>query len=138
MVQVAEMLRLSLNSGSTVDDAIKNTLSLDINNCFKKRLSSWLAKVEAGNNISASATKEKLPNTIAWAFDQQVNQGNTLAVLESIETFYRLNYSYRVNLALFTIEPCTILLLGAVVGTVIYSIFSPLVEILNYLANTVP
>jgi type II secretory pathway component PulF len=32
-VQVVELLRLSLNAGCTVNDAIANTLNLDVNNC---------------------------------------------------------------------------------------------------------
>jgi type IV pilus assembly protein PilC len=135
MTQVVELLGLSLNSGSTVNDAIANTLNLDINTCFKKRLLKWLKKVEAGENISVAAKQSKLGNPLAWAFDQQTNQGNTLAVLEALESFYRSNYSYRVNLARFIMCPCITILVGAMVGFVVYAIFSPMVAIINNLAS---
>jgi type II secretory pathway component PulF len=35
MVQAIEILRLSLNAGSTVNDAIANSISLDVNYCFR-------------------------------------------------------------------------------------------------------
>jgi type II secretory pathway component PulF len=63
MVQVAEFLRLSLNAGSTVDDAIADTLGLDVNNCFRKRIREWLAKVQRGDNIAIAAKKARCLTT---------------------------------------------------------------------------
>jgi len=137
MVQTVELLRLSLNADCTVNDAIANTLDLDVNNRFKKRLQRWLAKVEAGDNIAAAARESRLGNTLAWAFDDRVNQGNTLAILETLESFYRSNYNYRVNLARFIMWPCVTLIMGAMVGFIVYAIFSPSIIIINHLANLV-
>ncbi len=137
MVQMVELLRLSLNAGCTVNDAIANTLNLDVNNRFKKRLQKWLAKVEAGDNIAVAARECRVGNSLAWAFDDRVNQGNTLAILETLESFYRSNYNYRVNLARFIMWPCVTLIMGAMVGFIVYAIFSPMVTIINHLANLV-
>jgi len=136
-VRTVELLRLSLNTGCTVNDAISNTLDLDVNNCFKKRLKKWLAKVEVGSNIAVSAKESKLGNTLAWAFDDRVNQGNTLPILETLESFYRSNYSYRVNLARFIMGPCIVIIMGATVGFVVYAFFSPMVVIINHTANLI-
>ncbi|MFH1719480.1 MAG: type II secretion system F family protein [Planctomycetota bacterium] len=137
MVQVVELLRLSLNAGGTVNGAIDNAIELDVNNCFKKRLRRWLKKVERGDNIAAAARKSKLGSPLAWAFDEKVNPGNTLAVLETLENFYRSSYSYRVNLARFIMWPCLTLVMGAIVGFVVYAIFSPLVAIITSLTGQV-
>ena len=137
MVQMVELLRLSLNAGCAVNDAIANTLNLDVNNRFKKRLQKWLAKVEAGDNIAVAARESRLGNTLAWAFDDRVNQGNTLAILETLESFYRSNYNYRVNLARFIMWPCVTLIMGVMVGFIVYAIFSPMVTIINQMANLV-
>ena len=137
IVHVVELLRLSLNAGCTVNDAIANTLNLDVNNCFKKRLRRWLAKVEQGDNIATAARESRLGNSLAWAFDGQVNKGNTLAILETLESLYRSNYSYRINLARFIMWPCVTIIMGAMVGFVVYAIFSPCVAIINLLANLV-
>jgi type II secretory pathway component PulF len=137
MVQVVELLRLSLNAGCTVNDAIAGTLTLDVNNCFRKRLHRWLVKVQRGENIAAAARESNLGSTIAWAFDDKVNQGNTLAVLETLESFYRSNYSYRANLARFVMWPCVTIAMGIMVGFIVYSIFGALVAIVNEAANSV-
>jgi type IV pilus assembly protein PilC len=137
MVQVVELLRLSLNAGYTVDDSIENTLELDVNNCFRKRLSEWLQRVKRGDNISTTIRESKLGSALAWAFDDRINQGNTLSILETLESFYRSNYSYYVNLARFILWPCLILLLGLIVGFVVYAIFSPSIAVIRSLSGTV-
>ena len=137
MVQVVEMLRLSLNAGCTVDEAIRNTITLDINNRFKKRLRKWLKLVENGYNISKAVQESKLGSALSWAFDDKVNQGNTMAILETLESFYRTNYSYCVNLARFIMWPCIILLMGIIVATVILAVFLPSISIIRSLSGMV-
>jgi len=137
MVQVVELLRLSFNAGYTVNDAIDNTLGLDVNNCFRKRLKEWLEKVKRGDNIATAIRESKLGPALAWAFDEQVNQGNTLSILETLESFYRSNYSYYVNLARFIMWPCITLIMGSMVGFVIYAIFSPSIAVIHRMAELV-
>lgn len=137
MIQVIELLRLSLNADCTVNNAIANTLGLDVNNRFRKRLKKWLQKVEHGENIATAARQAGLGSPLAWAFDEQVNQSNTLTVLETLESLYRSNYGYYANLARFIMWPCAILMMGAMVGFVVYAIFSPLVVIVQRTADLV-
>jgi len=137
LIQVVELLRFSLNAGCTVDDAIDNAIGLDVNNCFKRRLRRCLKKVERGDNIATAIRQSKLGSPLAWAFDEKVNQGNTLSILETLESFYRSNYSYCLNLARFIIWPCVMLVLGATVGFVVYAIFSPGILIINQLTGMV-
>lgn len=137
MLQIVETLRLSLNAGCPVNEAIRNTLNLDVNSCFKKRLSRWLAMVESGEDIASSALRCRLGNTIAWAFERNAGPDSTLSILETLETFYRSNYSYMVNLAKYIAGPCVVIMLGCVVGFVVYALFSPLVKIITLLCSLV-
>ncbi len=137
LVQVVELLRLSLDAGCPVNDAIANTLKLDVNNSFKKRLRKWLRKVEEGENISTAARKCRIGAPVAWAFDDKINQGNTPTILETLESFYRSSYSYSVNLARCIMWPLVILVMGFIVGFVVISIFLPGIEIINTLSGSV-
>ncbi len=137
LVHVVELLGLSLNAGCPVNDAINNTLNLDVNHGFRRRLRQWLKRVERGDNIADAARKSRLGSPLAWAFDDKVNQGNTLSILEMLESFYRTNYSYYVNLARFILWPCVTLLMGVIVGFIIYAIFMPGIEIISHLVNMV-
>ena len=136
MVQTVELLRLSLNAGRPVNEAIRSTLQLDVNVLFRSRLTSWLRRVERGENIAESARRCELGAALAWAFDGTA-EPNTPAVLEMLESYYRSNYSYRVNLTRFILWPCGIILLGATVGFIVYAIFSPGVMVIRQLAESV-
>jgi len=137
ILHVAEILRLSLNAGATVNDAISNALRLDLNNCFRKRLQTWLDKVEAGGNISKAARQSGVGDSLAWAFDEQANPGNAPTVLETIESLHRSNYNYRANLVRFIASPCVTLIMGTLVGFVVYALYSPLVTIIYSVTETV-
>jgi len=137
MVQAVEMLRLSLNAGCPVNEAIRSTLGLDVNLRFRRRLACWLDRVERGEDIAQSARRCGLGRALAWAFDSNAGAGDTPAVLESLESYYRFSYSYRVNLARFILWPLGVVALGLTVGFVVFAIFSPLVMVLNHLTATV-
>jgi len=137
MVQVVELLRMSLDAGCPVNEAIRSTLRLDVNLCFRKRLARWLQLVERGDAIGDSARRCGLGHALAWAFDGGVETGNTPAVLEMLDAHFRSNYSYRVNLARFILWPVGIIMLGAAVGFVVFAIFSSLIAALSQTAANV-
>ncbi len=135
LVQVVEFLRPALQAGCTVDQAIQYTLDLDVNRHYRKRLAGWLKKVEQGADVAEAARQCKVGNALAWAFDTNVNEGNTPAVLEMLEGFYRTNYSYRANLARFIMWPCVTVLLGLMVGFVVYAMFIPTIALIEHVAG---
>ena len=138
MVFLTEFLRLSLNAGNTVNEAIRNSSKLDVNNSFRKRLKRWLVKVEAGEDISAAARESGLGRTVAWAFDQKANPDNTITILWMLEKFYRSNYNYYVNLARFILWPCLIIMIGLLVGFVVHGFFSPYVLMISESCDIIP
>jgi len=137
LLQTLEGLKISFNAGSTVNGAIQNTVNLDINYCFRKKLKKWLAKVEAGESISAAAKKSGLTKTISWAFEQPGDDENMRNILQMLEEVYRSNYSYRVNLAKFILLPSTIVCIGSMVGFFAYAIFSAMIAIITQLVDLV-
>jgi len=136
-LQIVEVLRIFLNAGCTVNNAIANAINLDVNYYFRKKLKKWLKQIEAGDNIADAARQCGLANSLSWAFEQQENPENTLPLLEMLESVYRSNYSYRANLAKFILLPLTTICLGTMVGFVGYSIFSAIVAIIMQYASIV-
>lgn len=131
LVQTLEVLRISLMAGGPVNEAIRSTLPLDVNLWFRKRLQCWLQRVERGEDIAQSARRCRLGRGLAWAFDAGGNAGDTPALLEVLENHYRSLYSYRLNVMRYVLWPVGILLLGGMVGFVVYSIFSPTVAVIH-------
>lgn len=137
LVRSLGLLRISLIAGCPVNDAIRGTLDLDVNWWFRRRLQCWLTSVERGENIAESARRCGLGTALAWAFDGGVGAGDTPAILEMLESYYRSLYLYRLNLTRYILWPVGILLLGLMVGFVAYAVFSPGVAIVNSMALNV-
>jgi type IV pilus assembly protein PilC len=135
MVHTIEMLRIALRAGRPVNEAIGETLTIDVNTNFRRRLVRWYAAVERGENIATAAQAAGLGSTLAWAFDTDVNRGNTPAILETLESFYRNNYGFRVNLARFILWPMFTVVMGCIVGFVVYAMFSPIIKIVTTLTG---
>jgi type II secretory pathway component PulF len=138
MVETIAGLRMSLAAGCAVDQAIANLVPLDVNACFKRRLGRWLAAVQQGQDVAAAAVANRVGSSLAWAFDGRVNRGNAPAVLEMLESFYRSNYSYRVNLARFILWPGVTLGMAAVVGFVAFAVFSSIMATIGACMNYLP
>ena len=58
-------------------------------------------------------------------------------MLEMLESHYRTRYNYRLNMTRHIVWPVGIVLLGSMVGFVVYAIFSPMVSIINQMALNV-
>ena len=137
MQRVAGMLRLSLNAGCTVNQAIANSLQMDLNQNFKKGLKNWLISVERGDDIGRSARQSGMGSAMAWAFADAHSHRNTLDILETLETSYRWGYSRTATLARFIIGTCETICLGFMVGFIAYAIYSPIIAIIYATANSI-
>jgi len=137
LVQALELLRISLNAGRPVNEAIRGTLELDVNASFRGRLQCWLARVEEGQDIAESARRCGIGAAVAWAFDAGVNASNTPAILEMLESHHRTSYLYRLNLTRYILWPAGMLLLGVMVGFVAFAFFSPVVAVISEIASQV-
>ncbi|MBN1359721.1 MAG: type II secretion system F family protein [Sedimentisphaerales bacterium] len=136
-LQTVELLKLSLRAGSPVDEAIAGTLELDVNHYFRKQLTCWHGRVQGGIDVAQAARDCGLGTALAWAFDTSAGAAHAPAVLDMLESFYRSNYSYRVNLARFILWPCAIVGLGLTVGFVVLAIFLPGMMVLGQMASYV-
>jgi type II secretory pathway component PulF len=136
-LQTVELLRVSIRTDCPINEAIHSTLELDVNQCFKKRLACWLERVERGDDIGQAARACGVGSALAWAFDRNMGADHTPAVLEMLESFYRSNYSYRVNLARFILWPLVIIALGVTIGFVVFAIFTPGVAVIRSLAELI-
>jgi type IV pilus assembly protein PilC len=137
-LSLVELLRHSVNAGIPTDQAFKNSTNLDLNFCFKKRLIKLSGELEQGHNVASSIIIHKLPKPIAWAYQSANDQERLGKVFELLENFYRSNYSYMVNMAKYILTPLSVVTIGIFVGFICYAIFSPIVLIINTVADLVP
>lgn len=137
-IQVYEHLKLYLDAGSPVDQAVAHCQDLDINLCFKRRLRHWHQAIEQGRDVSASARQCGLPRSLAWAFDSKVNAGNTPNVLDMLEQITSDKYVYQSKMINTIVGPCVIVVLGMAVCFVMVAIYLPMVSTISHLSNLCP
>jgi len=137
MLRTVTVLRLSLEAGCTLDQAIAATVALDVNCCFRWKLRRWLSRVQRGEDVPKAARAVGLGRPLAWAFDQRANPGSTPAALETLETICRSNYNYRARLARFVGWPMMIVALGGMVAFVLYAMYLPVFEVSRITMETV-
>ena len=134
--QICGLLKRSLAAGIPVDQAIQNCLTLDLNFCFKKKIERWHKLISNGENISNSAKKLNISDSISWAFDTRINQPNTPDILEMLQKYYRSIYTYRLNIAKSIAMPISIVMLGGTIAFILFAMFTPIVTILTFLTDT--
>ena len=125
-------LRVGLSAGYSFDVIVRQTLRLDVNLCYQKKLRCWLGYIEAGQPIADSAAACGLGQPLAWALDEKVNKDNTPQLLEMLEEVYRNRYHYRLNVVHSIFWPFVIVGLGSGVGFVMFSMFSAMVSMITY------
>lgn len=138
MIDTVGCLRLALLTGLPLDKAIEATQSLAVNHCLARRIRAWLGAVRAGQNVSLAARKSGLGTTLAWAFDNRLNPGNTMNILQMLEEFYRSNYRYMRNIAMLMLWPFVTLVMGCMTGIIAHGLFSLLVLEIYQFADFVP
>ncbi len=124
-------LRIGLIAGYPVNTILRNVLGLDVNACYLGCIKNWLNKIESGDNIAQSARSCGLDKTLAWAFDDTINKGNTPQILEGLEDVYRSKYNYRKNVLASASWPLIILGMGLIVGYVVCAMFMGTFSILT-------
>jgi len=137
LMRLTAILRVGLASGHSVDAAINEACRLNVNSCFRRRIRKWLKCVQRGDNISSSAMKCGIGHSVAWAFDAEINAGNTPEILQMLENFYRENFSYKLNIARAIFGPIMIVMLGGCVGFVTIAMFLPIIKITTVLTQSV-
>ena len=137
LMRLTAILRVGLASGHPVDVTIGQACGLNVNSFFRKRICKWLKCVRRGDNISSSAMKCGIGHSVAWAFDAEINAGNTPQILRMLENFYRENFSYKLNIARAFFEPVMVVALGGCVGFVLFAMFLPIIKVITILTESV-
>lgn len=130
-LQLTEILKIGLRAGYPVNLSVRNALGLNMNQCYRNRISKWLVRIEAGDSLVESASQCGIGRTLAWALDGSINKGNTSLILETLEELYRSRYNYRLNLLNAVLCPLMVIGLGICVGLVVLGMFLPMVKMIE-------
>lgn len=129
-LRLVEYLRAAFRAGRPVNEALRESLVLDMNECYKQRIVRWAERIENGVPFAEAARQAGMGPTMTWAFDEGLNRRNLPEILTMIEETTRGSYDYRANILRSILWPVVILLLGMVIGFFVYAFFLPMVQLI--------
>ena len=137
--QVAEILQLGLRAGSPLDRTLAAAAELDVNIVYRRRLRKWHDGVEAGQDAAGAARASRVGESLAWAFDAEINPAGASAVLESIHGACVADSGLRRNVARNVFWPVMMMLVAMMVGFVVFAIMMPTaIMIQTVMPDTIP
>jgi type II secretory pathway component PulF len=131
VADAAEAIRNCLLSGETIDRGVAAAADLDLNGCYRRRLRRWHGRIIGGQDVSVAARAARVGRPLAWAFDAEANPANAPDALDLVARLCRGVNSVRRQVLAAAIAPLTTILLGLMVGFIVFAVFLPLVHIVR-------
>ena len=126
----ASNLDMLTRGGASVPNALRMSINSVGNDAMKQLLDPVVKDVEAGLTIAEALKRADVMPTLAI---QMISVGEETGalneMLETIGTFYEEEIDGSVATVLSLIEPCFILVLGGVVGTIVISMYLPIFKL---------
>ncbi|MFC1655327.1 type II secretion system F family protein [Patescibacteria group bacterium] len=126
-----------LESGISLDQAIKITTSATDNRVYKKIIGSFLQDIEAGKNLASSLVSDPklFPIIVSRMVGVGERTGNLHSTLKYLSKFYEEEIDSSMKNLSTIIEPVLLIFIGIIVGTVAISILGPIYQITGSLRN---
>lgn len=126
-----------LESGISLDQAIKITTSATDNMVYRKIIGSFLSDIEAGKNLSSSLVNDPklFPIIVSRMVGVGERTGNLYSTLKYLSEFYEREIDESMKNLSNIIEPILLIFIGIIVGTVAISILGPIYQITGSLRN---
>jgi type II secretory pathway component PulF len=144
LAQASRVIADSLRAGLTLPRAIEMALVLPANRFFRRRLDRWRTHLLAGSTVEQAAQLAGLPPLYRGFLGPATNpkvagERATLPdVFEFLGRYYQDRFSRMSIMLRAATEPAMVLCMGLLVGAFIYSIFMPLVTLINAQTNYYP
>ncbi len=132
MAETCELLGAAVQEGTSLPAALQRAELLHLNPGFKLQLMTFRGHLEQGIPPADAAVKAKLPPLLAGMLAMPSANAESQGAMFS---FLARHYRQRFNRALLFLrsgyEPLMVLLLGCLVGFILFALFSPLVKLIN-------
>ncbi|MGN6368820.1 MAG: type II secretion system F family protein [Phycisphaerae bacterium] len=136
LTDVFEHLADAIRAGLPLPDALQGAFALQMNYHMRERLMAWRENLLAGMTPAAAARKARLPELLAGFLDSAESPrtgGNRgiADIFDFLARYYRDRFSRLLVATRAAAEPFAVLAVGSLVGFIVYSVFLPIVTLLN-------
>jgi type IV pilus assembly protein PilC len=123
----ASNLDMLSRGGASVPNALRMSIKSVSNEAMRTLLEPVVKNVEAGMGIADALKKaDVMPQLVLQMIAVGEETGNLNEMLETICEFYEEEIDASVATVLSLIEPCFIIVLGGIVGTIVISMYLPI------------
>ena len=121
-----------LNSGMNITDCMENLKRVLGNEIYKERFQYAIDEVKRGKKIADAIEKTEIfPKMLVEMIAVGEKSGNLEETLSSTAMFFDLQVETAIAKATTLLEPVMILVLGVVVAVVLFSVYVPMIDVMN-------
>jgi len=131
LAHAAAILRLGLNSGMTMPEAVRGVTDLDLNTILRRRFVKFHALLVQGEPTENAGKKIHLPQRFLWALRDGQDKESLNNSLELVERYYSLMAMHWSLIIRSILWPLFVILMGILVAMFVLAIFLPLVKLIN-------
>lgn len=131
LAAVTGVMSTGLRSGQPLHRTVADAAQLDVNIHLRRKLRIFAEELGAGQPADSTARRLGLGRALAWALDPATHRGQLIDTLEMISNYFRNCVQYKAVLMMNTFGPAATIVLGLIVGFVIYAFFTPLVALIE-------
>lgn len=131
MADVCYTIGSGVEGSLPMPSAIQEAQSLELNPALRHKLEAWEQRVAIGHPVGQAAAEAGLPVVLSEMLGGTQSASNPAQTFSFLHRYYRNRFSRAAELLRGAVVPVTVLLLGAVVGFVVVSLFLPLIGLIE-------
>tara|TARA_Y100000589_G_C27140339_1_gene624362 strand:- start:212 stop:1375 length:1164 start_codon:yes stop_codon:yes gene_type:complete len=132
LASFSDTLSTLINSGIPIVDSIERCINASKNQIIRISLRRTISLVTQGQELSSSLGSSKVfPKLIVSMIKIGEETGDLSFMLENLSNFYKREVEEAVTILTKAMEPTVIIVVAAVVGTIVISLYLPMFSLVN-------
>ena len=136
MASMCDTLATLMNSGITVVEGLERCIAASSNQIVKNTLYLATIEVAQGQEISLSLSRSKvIPRLVVSMIKIGEETGQLSFMLDNLSIFYKRELEAAVSSLTKAMEPAVIIVVAAIVGTIVVSLYLPMFKLITVVGN---
>jgi type IV pilus assembly protein PilC len=131
LADVLEFLADAMDAGAPADRALAEAAELRTNMVLKLRIRRWAQLVASGQDLQSAAREAGMPTIVHGMLAMHGTGEDAKNVFRFLARYYRSRFSRMSAFLQAATVPAMVMLFGLLVGTVAFSLFMPMISLIN-------
>jgi len=131
MADLCGALAEGTRAGIPMDVLLTQVGGLDVSPTLQFRIGHWRHFVIMGIGIDKAASQARMPELLCGMLSEQMNDDALTKAFDFLARVYRARFSRLLIVLQGFMQPLIVLVLGLIVGVIVYAFFTPIVKLLE-------